>query len=303
MSRLIRCALAMAVLGMPACGADEKGSPASDSGTAEFRDASVGLSGHHPEGWHRARAVSEILDPREVLVLATYPLRGGNEAGECAPRRPLADLPPDGAFVWLIEYRPLRGDVWADFPRSRFKVKPDHFRLLRSDLSRDISCHPGPGYTTTFQAADRPFQLFVAFGEQASDERLGEVEATLDSLRFETLTPPPPDPYAGWPLINDSPGDSLRPPRGWPAAAVLFGLETPRPRLLFVASNVRLGRPARETRASCRRALRQLAVPDARARCLPATGGSPLGGRGACRRGDGGLPSHSAHLAPTRRLP
>jgi hypothetical protein len=246
MSRLIGAALAIAVLFVPACGAAERESRASDSGTVEFRDASVGLSGRHPEGWHRAKAVSNILDPREVLVLATYPLRGGNEAGECAPRRPLADLPPDGAFVWLIEYRPLRGDVWADFPRGRFKVKPAHFRLPRSDLNRNISCHPGPGYTTTFRAADRPFQLFVAFGEQVSDERLGQVEATLDSLSFETLPPPPPDPYAGWPLVNDSPGDSLRPPRGWPAAAVMFSLESPRPRPLFFASSVPLaGLPAK----------------------------------------------------------
>ena len=246
MSRLIFCTLAMAVLVMAACGADESGSRASDSETVEFRDESVGLSVRHPEGWHRAKAVSEILDPREVLVLATYPLRGGNEAGECAPKRPLADLPPDGAFVWLIEYRPPRGDVWAGFPRGRFKVKPDHFRLPRSDLTRNISCHPGPGYTTTFRAADRPFQLFVAFGEQASDERLAQVEATLDSLRFEPLPPPPPDPYAGWPLINDSPGDSLRPPAGWPAAAVMFSLESPRPRPLFFTSNLPLaGLPAK----------------------------------------------------------
>jgi hypothetical protein len=244
--RLIGAALATAVLSMPACGADKRGSRAGDSGTVEFRDASVSLSGRHPKGWHRAKAVSEVLDPREVLVLATYPLRGGNEAGECAPRRPLADLPPDGAFVWLIEYRPLRGDVWADFPRSRFKVKPAHFSLARSDLVRYVSCHPGPGYTTTFRAADRPFQLFVAFGEQASDERLAQVEATLDSLRFETLPPPPPDPYAGWPLINDSPGDSLRPPAGWPAAAVMFSLESLRPRPLLFASNVPLaGLPAK----------------------------------------------------------
>lgn len=238
--RLIGAALALAALVLLGCGADEKGSRAGDSGTVEFRDVGVGLSGRHPEGWHRGKAVSEILDPREVLALATYPLRGGNEAGECAPRRPLADLPPGGAFVWLLEYRPLRGDVWADFPRSRFKVKPDQFRLSRSDLDRNISCHPGPGYTTTFRAADRPFQLFVAFGDRVSEERLSEVGATLDSLRFETLPAPPPDPYAGWALINDSPGDSLRTPRGWPAAAVMFSLESPRPRPLFFASSVAL---------------------------------------------------------------
>lgn len=74
-----------------------------------------------------------------------------------------------------------------------------------------------------------------------TDERLVEVEAILNSLRFDRLPPPPPDPYAGWPSINDNPGDSLRPPPGWPAAAVDFPPgKTPRPRPLFFASNVPL---------------------------------------------------------------
>jgi hypothetical protein len=100
---------------------------------------------------------------------------------------------------------------------------------------------------TTFSASDRPFQLLVAFGERAPDERLAQVRAVLDSLRFERLPPPPPDPYAGWPLVNDNPGDSLRPPPGWPATASMFlPGKTPRPRPLFFASNVPLpGLPQR----------------------------------------------------------
>jgi hypothetical protein len=154
----------------------------------------------------------------------------------------LEDLPPDGAFIWIQEYRPAQGDVWADIPRSRFPPKPERFNLRRSDLEPGLYCHTdGPAYGTTFRAADRPFQLFIAFGKGVTSERLAQTEAILASLEFATLPSPPLDPYAGWPLVNDTSGDSLRPPPGWPGAAVDYRPgKTPRPRLLFFTSNLPL---------------------------------------------------------------
>jgi hypothetical protein len=112
------------------------------------------------------------------------------------------------------------------------------FELGYADLEDNLSCFLGPGYGTTFRAADRPFQLLVAFGGRPTEEQLGRVRDTLNSLEFDLLPPPPADPYAGWPLVNDNPGDSLRPPPGWPAAAAMFPPDkTPRPRPLFFASN------------------------------------------------------------------
>jgi hypothetical protein len=210
-----------------------------EDGFVRFQDPAVGVSGRYPAGWYRARALTELSDPREVLALATYPLRGGAEAGECAPDTARADMPPDGTFIWLLEYRPFGGDAWPRLLRERFPPKPERFELRRSDLSGDhLGCFSsGFGYTTTFRAADRPFQLLVAFGGQPTDERLGEVEGILDSLEFEPQPVPTPDPYAGWPSVNDNPGDSLRPPPGWPATAAMFRLDTLRPRPLFFASN------------------------------------------------------------------
>jgi hypothetical protein len=181
------------------------------------------------------------VDPREVLVLATYPLRGGAEAGECAPDHAREDMPAGGAFIWLLEYRPTRGDPWSEVKRERFPPKPRSFALDRSDLEEGVSCFLGPSFSTTFRAADRPFQLLVAFGGRPTDARLAEVRDILDSLAFDELPPPPPDPYAGWPLVHAEPGDSLRPPPGWPAAAALVEPgETPRPRPLFFAANAPL---------------------------------------------------------------
>jgi hypothetical protein len=72
-------------------------------------------------------------------------------------------------------------------------------------------------------------------------ERLTQTEAILASLEFDTLPPPPADPYAGWPVVNDSSGDSLHVPPGWPGAAVDYRPgKTPRPRLLFIMSSLPL---------------------------------------------------------------
>jgi hypothetical protein len=176
--------------------------------------------------------------PREVLALASYPLRGGAKAGECAPDTARADMPPGGAFLWLLEYRPLRDELGNDLPLSRFPPKPARFDIRRTDLDETLSCFSGSGYTTTFRAAGRPFQLLVAFGGEPTDERIAEVAAILSSLAFERLAPPPPDPYAGWPLLVSNSGDSLRAPPRWAGAAATYAPgKTPRPRTLFFASN------------------------------------------------------------------
>jgi hypothetical protein len=220
-----------------ACG----GAARPSAGTVSFRDPAVGVSGAYPAGWHQARALTRLTDPREVVAIASFPLRDGSKAGECGPSHPIEDMPRDGAFVWLLEYRPPRGDPWAEVQRADFPPKPTRFELRRSRLEPGTSCFAGPGSTATFSAADRPFQLLVTFGSRPSDARLRDVEAVVDSLRFDELPPPAPDPYAGWRLVNDNPGDSLRSPPGWRGAAVMFPPETTRrPRPLFFAANLEL---------------------------------------------------------------
>ena len=238
--------VAVIALAAPCLGCGAEDGARSADGPAGFADPMLGVSGSAPAGWHRSAPLTNLSDPREILVLATYPLRSRDGAGECAPRKALDDLPSDGAFVWLLEYRPSTGDVWAGMPRERFPPKPAHFGLDRADLEPNISCHDGPGYRTTFRAADRPFDLFVAFGKRAPDSRIAEVDRILDSLRFAELPSPPPDPYAGWSLVNDESGDSLRVPPQWHGAAAPYRPgETPRPRLLLQTSNHALaGRPA-----------------------------------------------------------
>lgn len=71
-----------------------------------FHDAGAQLSLAYPRGWHLRRALINLVYPRERLVLASYPLPRHDSEGECEPKRSLAQMPPDGAFLSLLEYRP-----------------------------------------------------------------------------------------------------------------------------------------------------------------------------------------------------
>jgi len=218
-------------------------------GWQKHRAPDLGVSATIPDGWKLGeQPLTSSTDPREVLAVATYPLEaGGNGGGSCVTtQRAVAAMPADGALIWLLEYRPSRGAVWADLPRSRFPPRPDTFALTRRDLQPGI-CGAGLGLSTTFRDADRPFQLWLLFGDKVSDARLAEATQILDGISFDDLPAPPPDPYAGWPIFNTNPGASLRPPPGWAATAAMFPVDkTPRPRPLFFASNHPLfGLPAR----------------------------------------------------------
>ena len=203
----------------------------------DFADPEVGVSGRHPAGWHRVRALTGFTEPREVLALASYPLRGGAQAGECAPDTARGDMPSGGAFVWLLEYR-------EQLPPERFPPRPRPFRLDREQLAEHVACFPGPGWSTAFAAAGRQFQLLVAFGGPPTERRLRGVEVALDSLAFDRL--PPADPSIAWPLLVGSTPDSMRSPPGWAAAPARFSpADEPRPRtLFFAASRPLLGLPA-----------------------------------------------------------
>ncbi len=211
------------------------------AGWRKHRSPELGVSATVPGGWHLAdEPLTNTVEPREVLALATYPLPGSRSdgGGPCvAAKHAVEAMPADGALIWLLEYRPSRGDVWAHLPRSRFPPRPDGYVLTRAHLQPGV-CGASLGLTTTFRDADRPFQLWLLFGDEVSDARLAEVAQILSGLSFDDLPRPAPDPYAGWALINTNPGDSLRPPPGWAAAAAMFPPDTtPRPRALFFASS------------------------------------------------------------------
>jgi hypothetical protein len=216
-------------------------------------EVGAGVSVRYPGGWHLiGPRITALSFPAERLLLTSYPTsRGGN----CSPERAERDLPGDGALVYLFEYRPQVGAVWEHLRRRDFPPQPAHFALRRRDLG-SFECWRVPSYLIRFRAAERPFQMHVALGTNATAVRRAQLLRILDSLRFSPLPPPPRDPYAGWRSLIDETGDSIRTPPRWPAAVATSPRRYSRPRALFFASNLALPGLAPAPPRSARKARR-----------------------------------------------
>jgi hypothetical protein len=201
--------------------------PAGTRDAHPLGDPSHAVSGVLPAGWHLSPHATALAYPVELFTAASYPVRGGRG---CGPRPALRDLPPGGALVFAMEYRPARGRLRL----HGFPPRPAHLRLRQRDFGT-YEC-AGPTYLLRFRDHGRPIQLHVALGPEATAARRAQVLRFLDSLRFAPLPPPPPDPYAGWPEATDEAGDSFRAPPRWTSAVLAVPRRVQRPRTLFVAA-------------------------------------------------------------------
>lgn len=230
------CGAACILIALAGCSSTiDPASPATGASDGATRtEVGGGVSVRSPRSWQLiAPPITAVSYPVERLLLTSYPTRRG---GNCSPDRAERDLPANGALVYLFEYRPQLGAVWAHLRRSGFPPRPAHFALRRRDLS-NFECWQIPSYLISFRAAGRAFQLHVALGKNATAARHAQVLRVLDSLRFSTLPAPPPDPYAGWRTLEDETSDGIRTPPRWPAAATTSPRRYSRPRTLFFTSN------------------------------------------------------------------
>jgi hypothetical protein len=203
----------------------------------DYGDPTLAVSAVVPDGWHRARTLTALAFPREVLTIASFPLRRG---GNCGPDRALRDLGPHDALIFVIEYRPANGPVWwRGVRRSRFPLRPARLRLP-THAAQPAECFARPAYTVRFRDADRPLQIEVILGTRVTPAERRRVERVLDGLRFGSLPAPPPDPFAGWRTLVDESGDALRVPPHWSRHVTAVPRRLPRPRTLFLTSNKRL---------------------------------------------------------------
>ena len=143
-----------------------------------------GLTAELPQGWHSAAEslTPHLVDPREELAVATFPLR--YRQTECAhvPGSALDDLGPGDAFVTLQE----RGLGAADGPD--FPARPVHFGPALGGPSEASACVPSARFADHwfgFTDGGRAFHVMVAFGPQASDEVRRQAWAILDSLSVD----------------------------------------------------------------------------------------------------------------------
>src|SRR3954467_15513451 len=141
MSLRALCALAAAgALAVSACGEDADAPAAPRSVTEQARGVTVEL----PPGWQPARIslTPELLDPREVVSVATFPLRYrptrcGHIAGSA-----LEDLGPRDAFVTIHERGVDPASSWPDFP-----PRPAHFGPALGGASEASACVPSARFT------------------------------------------------------------------------------------------------------------------------------------------------------------
>jgi hypothetical protein len=144
-----------------------------------------GLTAELPPGWQAASGslTPHLVDPREALAVATFPLRY-REAG-CAhlPSSALQDLGPDDALVTLQERGLDPAATWPDFP-----ARPAHFGPDLGGPSAASRCVPTARFADHwfgFSDGGRHFHVMVAFGLQASAEVQRQAWAILDSLRVD----------------------------------------------------------------------------------------------------------------------
>jgi hypothetical protein len=148
------------------------------TGLRTHTNADDGLSITIPAAWTFHEDPSGPADPRTVFGVGTWTFPRG---GDCAPTAAQEALPPDGGFLWLIEYQ--NGSDAAEFP-----ARPEHFDLDQDTLGH-YECSLVPSYLIRFQDAGRYFQVHVAFGPEASDSLGPEFLRALESLEVTAPVP------------------------------------------------------------------------------------------------------------------
>ncbi len=215
--------------------------------SSTYEDTARGYSVSIPDGWHRAgrNLTPTITDPVEMLTVATFPLRDGEEL--CGA---LARAKPDGALVTVQERG--RGSYGAsDFPErpARFEPEPadeGHSTWPHCGVQDGEPPIPMVHYWFGFSDAGRAFHVLVALGEEAPDEVKRDAFTILDSLELDPdVTPdwPSSEPYTH---EDRKLGVSAAIPPGWRRARSVVDSQVTNPRELLVVTTFDIDGAGRE---------------------------------------------------------
>lgn len=136
----------------------------------------------HPPHWQRATTslTPNLLDPTEIVSLATYPLRPGGHSCAHQPVYALEDLGPHDAFVSLQE---RAGPDAAGFP-----PRPDRFGPEHGVMPAGVECLARPAdffiRWIDFVDGGRSLYVLVAIGAEASDQTRHEVWQIVNTVTF-----------------------------------------------------------------------------------------------------------------------
>jgi hypothetical protein len=177
-------ALLLAVT-LASCSSDGTGDGAQGH---EFKNDSAGISMSVPEGWHATtRRFTTLLDPRERVVLTSFPVDGTTPSRNCSPDPLLREMPRSGVAAFLLEYM-------DDAARRHVDPRPDRFRLR--GMAPGCCFWPPPerarAYAFNFGDNGRAFQLLLAVGKDATPGTRRLAAEVLDDIRIEPCDRPLP---------------------------------------------------------------------------------------------------------------
>jgi hypothetical protein len=161
-----------------------------------YTDEQDGFSVTVPEGWLVAPEPINtwVASPREILAMATYPLRPGGEAvvDIQLPSHAIDDLGPNDMLIWLNE-----AGTGSGFPPRPERFAPSTpcegwSRLCPEPTGTDVWSgldHPPDtrGWWLGFHDNGRGFYVFVGMGNRAFEnpDRAREVWDVLDTLAVD----------------------------------------------------------------------------------------------------------------------
>jgi hypothetical protein len=154
--------------------------PAPAGDTTRHADIDDGVAVTIPSSWTYHEDPSGPDDPKTLLAFGSWPFE---EGGDCAPTAAQAQLPADGALVWVMEYLG-QPDLVADIgPR------PGSFRFDEETFAM-YECSLVPSYMFRFRGpAGRAFQAHVALGPAITDEMRRRVQLAVGSIEITAPVP------------------------------------------------------------------------------------------------------------------
>jgi hypothetical protein len=152
---------------------------------SEYVDRGYAYRVSVPAGWSRAQRslTPHLLDPREILTVATFPLRMHGSSCAQDPGA-LSDVGPRDVLVTVQER--------AGAPKPEFVRRPRRFTAGMGFPSEATGCVPHARFAARvidFRGGTRSFVTLVAIGKSAPAHVRREAFAVLGSLRFGPYRP------------------------------------------------------------------------------------------------------------------
>ena len=124
-----------------------------------------------PVGWHEVdRPLTDVTYPTQIFAAATFPIVLHHPPGRCGPPpRVLAEMPPGGALLQLVEYA-RRAPDGRPIQVPRLPPRPPRFHWSDATWAR-FKC-AGPSFNFDYRQEGRALQAQVWLRPATVEQRL-----------------------------------------------------------------------------------------------------------------------------------